>query len=194
AQVTLKMTSPGVPDIYQGCELWDFSMVDPDNRRPVDFTARHASLRELREAFAGGDVAAFLRDLLRTWTDGRIKLFTTWRLLQLRKAHAQTFLSQSYRGLGTGGKHGTSVVAFAREQIVVVVPRLVYPLLRVGADGLPKLEFTNEVVRLPANFPRTFTNVFTGETVTARSEERRLRLDVATLLTDFPVAVLVPEQ
>jgi len=92
AQVALKLAVPGVPDIYQGCELWDFSLVDPDNRRAVDYDRR----RDMLGAFAArdDDRAALLDELLEAWPDGRIKLYVTWRMLQWRRAHAATFLAE----------------------------------------------------------------------------------------------------
>jgi (1->4)-alpha-D-glucan 1-alpha-D-glucosylmutase len=193
SQVTLKMTSPGVPDIYQGCELWDFSMVDPDNRRQVDFGLRARLLSEVERRFEKGDPRDFVREILRSWTDGRVKLFVTWRLLQLRRRHAAIFGSGTYRRLGKGGRRAASVVAFARDRIVVVAPRLVYPILRLGDDGMPRLGFTNEYVNLPGKFPRRFTNVFTNAPLEVGGTADRARLWVGELLEHFPVAVLVPE-
>ena len=80
AQVALKLTVPGVPDIYQGNEIWDFSLVDPDNRRPVDYARR----RKLLDSLTG----ATPEELLQNWPDGRIKLFLTQRLLRFRRDHA----------------------------------------------------------------------------------------------------------
>ncbi|HEV8434913.1 MAG TPA: malto-oligosyltrehalose synthase [Thermoanaerobaculia bacterium] len=107
SQVVLKIASPGVPDFYQGTELWDFSLVDPDNRRPVDYEKRMSLLREVRDANPS--------ELLRRWPDGRIKLFVTWKALQLRKRFAR----ESYRPI-----HGERVCAFMRgDDVAVAVPR-----------------------------------------------------------------------
>ncbi len=102
AQTTLKLTSPGVPDIYQGCELWDFSLVDPDNRRPVDFAARRRLLAQLRAAFEQDTdrLAAMLRD----WQDGREKLFLLWRLLALRTDQPELFANGTYAPLSGVGE------------------------------------------------------------------------------------------
>ncbi len=107
AQVVLKLTAPGVPDIYQGNEIWDFSLVDPDNRRPVDYQLRRAMLDALPEATP--------EEMLRAWPDGRIKLFVTQRLLRLRRDHPDLFLHGSYVPLAVTGTHADSCVAFARE-------------------------------------------------------------------------------
>ena len=120
AQVLLKLTAPGVPDIYQGNETWDFSLVDPDNRRPIDYQRR----REMLDSLSG--VAP--EDLLRTWPDGRIKLFLTQRLLCFRRDHAALFQHGEYVPLKVSGTFADCCVAFARRQesewIAVVAPRL----------------------------------------------------------------------
>jgi (1->4)-alpha-D-glucan 1-alpha-D-glucosylmutase len=193
AQTTLRVTSPGVPDTYQGCELWDFSMVDPDNRRPVDFELRRRLLAQLRAEYERREPLELLGDLLRTWQDGRIKLFVLWRLLQLRKTRPDSFADGAYRHLMVGGRRADRVIAYSRDHVAVVVPRLVYPLLRVRDDGTPALGFANETVALPAKWPRRFVNVFTGAPVEASAKSSRPRFEVAELLRNFPVAVLVPE-
>jgi (1->4)-alpha-D-glucan 1-alpha-D-glucosylmutase len=191
AQATLKLTAPGVPDLYQGCELWDLSLVDPDNRRPVDFELRARFLAELRHRFELEDRVALVRELLHSWHDGRIKLFVTWRLLQLRNQRRDAFLSGGYRRLPTTGRRADRIVAFSREQIVVAAPRLVYRILRLR-DGLPELGFSNEQLSLPAKFPRRFVSAFTGQEVAVTVDGSRMRLAAAELFRDLPVAVLVP--
>jgi (1->4)-alpha-D-glucan 1-alpha-D-glucosylmutase len=192
SQVTLKLTSPGVADVYQGCELWDFSLVDPDNRRNVDFVHRARLLEEIRRDAGSPNRIRFVQELLGSWPDGRIKMFVTWSLLQLRKAYDAAFVSGSYRSLRTGGRHGNSLVAYARDHVIVVAPRLVYPVLRRMDDGMPHLDFSNEYVALTSKLSGRYTNIFTNEEVHVEST-RRPRLDARTLLKDFPVAVLVPK-
>jgi len=142
AQVALKLGAPGVPDIYQGCELWDYSLVDPDNRRAVDYDRR----RDMLATFAArdGEREALLGELLDAWPDGRIKLYVTWCLLQLRRAHAETFLDGAYRPLDVTGTGASSIVAFAREEIVFAVPRLAR---RHVHDGL-HLSYEDEHIAL----------------------------------------------
>jgi len=108
SQLVLKATSPGVPDFYQGTELWDFSLVDPDNRRPVDYATRAALLRKVKSANPEA--------LVRRWQDGRIKLFTTWKLLELR----ERLLDAPYEPIDAG----PNVFAFTRGDVAVAVPRL----------------------------------------------------------------------
>ncbi len=119
-QTLLKLTSPGVPDIYQGNEVWDYSLVDPDNRRPVDYQAR----REMLE----GLPAATPDELMQNWPDGRIKMFLTQRVLQLRREHVDLFQRGEYLPLAASGTFAECCVSFARrlgnQWIVVFAPRL----------------------------------------------------------------------
>ncbi len=119
-QTLLKLTSPGVPDIYQGNEIWDFSLVDPDNRRPVDYKRRREILAALTKANP--------REILENWPDGRIKMFLTQRALQFRREHVDLFRRGSYLPLRASGTFAECCVSFARELngqwIVVIAPRL----------------------------------------------------------------------
>ncbi|WP_322517866.1 malto-oligosyltrehalose synthase [Rhodopseudomonas palustris] len=124
SQITLKTTMPGVPDFYQGTEFWDFSLVDPDNRRPVDFAARENALAALAEP----DWDA----LLRNWRDGRVKLAWTRRLLAIRNELRSVFTDGDYRPLDVSGPHRDHAIAFARtrgaEAVIVVVGKNFAPL------------------------------------------------------------------
>ncbi|HYD77183.1 malto-oligosyltrehalose synthase [Ramlibacter sp.] len=129
AQLALKLTAPGVPDIYQGCEQWNFSLVDPDNRRPVDFGALARSLAQLQAQCPGGIPSASLwAELQADMADGRIKQLVTWRLLQLRRQRPALFRDGAYVPLTADGPAGEHVVAFARthqgEVVLVVAARL----------------------------------------------------------------------
>jgi (1->4)-alpha-D-glucan 1-alpha-D-glucosylmutase len=119
AQTILKFTVPGVPDIYQGAELWDFSLVDPDNRRPVDFTLRQKLLEEVQNEQAD--------TLFKTWQDGRIKMLITSRLLHLRQIAPALFETGSYSSFYANGEFADCCVAFARERdsqmLLVIAPR-----------------------------------------------------------------------
>ena len=132
-QTVLKLTIPGVPDIYQGCELWDFSMVDPDNRRPVDFAARSAALETVLADLAldpAGSFAAYAE----SWRDGRVKLAVTAVLLGLRRDHAGLFADGSYDPLPAAGPEADSLCAFQRrsgqDAVTVAVAR--FPGRREG--------------------------------------------------------------
>src|SRR5207244_10939667 len=102
-QTLLKLTSPGVPDIYQGDEIWDYSLVDPDNRRPVDYNRRREMLAALPGATPG--------ELMRAWPDGRIKMFLTQRVLRFRREHADLFQRGEYLPLRASGMFAESCIS-----------------------------------------------------------------------------------
>ena len=134
SQQLLKLTSPGVPDIYQGCEMWDFSMVDPDNRRPVDYECRLAELRRLRAAEQQGDYSELCADLLANFKNGGVKMWLTHRALQCRRNNAELFREGSYMPLVVDNGGREHAVAFMRERdgqrVVTIAPRFSYTLLR----------------------------------------------------------------
>jgi (1->4)-alpha-D-glucan 1-alpha-D-glucosylmutase len=133
AQTLIKLTAPGIPDIYQGQEIWDFSLVDPDNRRPVDFALRSRLLDALEEAEAG-DREGLCGELISSWRDGRIKLYLTRAALRLRQGHPELFSAGAYVALRPEGPAAQHLVAFARSidgrAAITVVPRLVAGLNR----------------------------------------------------------------
>ena len=173
AQVVLKIASPGVPDFYQGTELWDFSLVDPDNRRPVDYDSRRAMLKKLASA-----KTLDLSTMLRRWRDARVKLYVTWKALELRARRAELFRDGSYAAIDAG----PNAVAFARgEELIVAVPRLVTKLVEPGTCPLGEV-WGDRVIAVPAG--ATWRNVFTGETLSGDS------LRLAEVFATFPVAML----
>ncbi|MFO1154059.1 MAG: malto-oligosyltrehalose synthase [Rhodospirillales bacterium] len=197
AQTVLKLTLPGVPDIYQGCELWDLSLVDPDNRRPVDYETRRQMLASIEERFAdGGDVAA-ARSLLDRWQDGAIKLFVVWRLLALRRRHPELFTGGRYINLTVRGAAADHIFAFARrnreEAIVVAVPRLSTRLSTSGGWPLGAAAWGDTRVILPnplgLNGGR---DILTAEPIetSARLNGSGVRLAAAELFKDLPVAIV----
>jgi (1->4)-alpha-D-glucan 1-alpha-D-glucosylmutase len=185
SQVVLKTVSPGVPDFYQGSEVWDLSLVDPDNRRPVDYSLRERMLESLEHVD--------IEEMLDGWQDGRVKLFATTRLLQLRKGFASFFASADYQPLEASGARKENAVAFARasgsQWLVVVTPRLVTQLATARALPLGEKAWNSSALRLPAGAPEGWTNVFTGDVV----RSRRNRLPLAEVFARFPVAVLIGE-
>jgi (1->4)-alpha-D-glucan 1-alpha-D-glucosylmutase len=194
AQTLVKITAPGVPDFYRGTEVWDFSLVDPDSRRPVDFGARAALLEGLRARLAAGDQAGLARELVERWTDGRIKLYTIYRALTLRRSAPDLFLSGDYLPLQVSGPGADHVCAFARRHqdraLLTLVPRLTARLTQNGA----RLPLGHEVwggtrAALPPGFPHgPYTNRFTGATVGAAPGGGGL--EVGEILAEFPVALL----
>ena len=176
AQLVLKLTVPGVPDIYQGGELWDFSLVDPDNRRPVDWERRCALLREI-----GAAGVPQLSDA----QDGREKLFILHRLLELRRNHPHLFAASEYVPLEVkDAPNGDHLCAFARRcgesLLIVAVPFLVYGLYRGGAAA----DWGAAELVLPAR--RAWRDVLTG-----REWPEREQFAVSDLLADCPVSVLL---
>jgi (1->4)-alpha-D-glucan 1-alpha-D-glucosylmutase len=188
SQVVLKVTCPGVPDFYQGNELWDLSLVDPDNRRPVDFAVRRRLLAELD---AEPRSAALPRQLLEHAEDGRIKLFVTSRALRFRRAHHALYRSGEYTALGAAGHHADHVVAFARskreEVAVTVVGRHFHSL---GADeSLPvgRRVWHGTALGLGGVLPSgRFRDAFTGVEIAAVDGA----LSLAEVFQSLPVAIL----
>jgi (1->4)-alpha-D-glucan 1-alpha-D-glucosylmutase len=183
AQTVLKSTLPGVPDFYQGSEFWDLSMVDPDNRRPVDFAARARAL----DALSGMELAAALA----RWRDGSLKLFITQRLLALRNRLPDLFREGDYRPLAVAGPAKDHVVAFSRRwqnaEIVVLVCRLVARRLHGDRSALwPDGGSFLAETRIADVASRPWTDAFSG--VATNSCARGLA--VAEALSALPVAVL----
>ncbi|HEY5753674.1 MAG TPA: malto-oligosyltrehalose synthase [Chthoniobacterales bacterium] len=178
-QLTLKLTAPGMPDIYQGTELWDWSLVDPDNRRPVDYALRAELLRTL-------DNVPF-SDLLAHWRDGWIKLHITKTLLHLRKSHKKLFQEGTYEPLKTRGLHSKNLIAFQREHegttLLVVVPRLT-----TKAGFNPPTERWGDTAVAGLDSAIRWRNLFT-QNIPAGSDAIRAR----ALFDGFPIAVLVSE-
>ena len=189
----LKIAAPGVPDFYQGTELWNFSLVDPDNRRPVDFQRQTQLLNELQRKEASGSVS-LAGDLLAHWQDGCIKLYLTWKALNFRRAHREVFSEGVYLPLESTGKRKENVCAFARRRgqswAVVAVPRMVTQLVEVGRFPLRKAVWGVDGLRLPRDSPQRWVNVLTGESVEAASAKRQKLLRLRSLFRSFPVALL----
>jgi (1->4)-alpha-D-glucan 1-alpha-D-glucosylmutase len=198
AQTVLKLTAPGVADTYQGTELWDFSLVDPDNRRPVDYERRRKLLQELREraASAGEDRRGLVRELLDALPDGRVKLYVTAQALHCRRERPGLFAAGEYRAAEAAGARADNAFSFVRRQgdrwAVAVVPRLLTALIP-GEGQLPLGPVWQDTrLLLPDVDPQVrFRNVFTGESVSLREEQNRLALPLAECLGHFPVALLV---
>ncbi|HWN15285.1 MAG TPA: malto-oligosyltrehalose synthase, partial [Candidatus Dormibacteraeota bacterium] len=200
AQTLLKLTVPGVPDFYQGTELWDLALVDPDNRRPVDFPRRQALLEALRariaaDAAAGADATSLCAELLAHWPDGRVKLYLTHRALTLRRERAPLFAVGGYRALGADGPGADHLLALARadgtDAVVAAVPRLT---VRQGGLtgrillGAPAWEHT--AVVLAEDLAGVYRDRFTGLTVPSERRDGLVVLPAGALFAHFPVALL----
>ena len=191
--VLIKLTSPGVPDIYQGNELWDFSLVDPDNRRPVDYELRAALLSDVERAPDAGPSAARIRALFASAEDGRPKMFVTQRALALRRAHPRFFLKGGYTALNARGMREEHVVAYARRHAgagVIVIAGRLFSALIAGPGELPCGEQVWGDTWIEVPFLGTevaLENALTGQRVQASNG----RVRVAEALADFPGAILV---
>jgi (1->4)-alpha-D-glucan 1-alpha-D-glucosylmutase len=196
SQVLLKVVSPGVPDTYQGTELWDFSLVDPDNRRPVDYGLRRRLLDELKSAAGAGDgrLAEFARALAAAPEDGRVKMYVTWRALRARCDNPGLFTTGEYLPAEVVGSRRDHVCAFVRRRegrlAVAAAPRLMTRLVP-DTGGLPLGAAVWEDTRLllPGVEPgRRLKNLFTGEELTAGEGASVMAAEV---FANFPVALLL---
>jgi (1->4)-alpha-D-glucan 1-alpha-D-glucosylmutase len=192
-QVLLKIAAPGIPDFYQGAELWDFRLVDPDNRGPVDFAARVRLLEALRRRAAAG-LLPLARDLLRHWEDGRIKLYLTWRALAFRRQQRDLFAGGAYLPLTATGARRENVFAFARRHgrawAAVAVPRLLTGLAPPGRAPVGRGVWGAAALALPGGAPERWANVLTGETLEATMSRGARRLPLDRIFRSFPVALL----
>jgi (1->4)-alpha-D-glucan 1-alpha-D-glucosylmutase len=200
AQTLLKIAGPGVPDTYQGTETWDFSLVDPDNRRPVDYKRRASMLDDLIRSFddPGIGPAGLARDLVTTPADGRIKLYTTWRALAVRRRYPGLFSAGEYRPVLARGNHAEHVFAFLRHDgqrtALVAVPRLSTRL--VTPDDLPLgagVWGETELVLPEVGPDADFRSVFTGATLKVGDRVGSPILKAAEVFAGFPVGLFIDE-
>ena len=189
AQVVLKVGSPGVPDFYQGTELWDLSMVDPDNRRPVDFDLRDRLLRELDDRGATA-----IPELVANAPDGRLKLFVTAWSLRLRRELPDVFGGGEYLPLTTEVPVSGDVIAFVRragdDVVIVAAPRL---CARLECEGPPvgaECWKTSRIMLPESLHDRTFQNVFTGEDVRPMTRAGEAWIFTGQIFSQLPVAIL----
>jgi (1->4)-alpha-D-glucan 1-alpha-D-glucosylmutase len=177
SRTILKMTLPGVPDIYQGTEFWDFSLVDPDNRRPVDYTARIEAL-DTDEPLAGP---------MRTWPDGRIKQHILSRLLHDRAASPALYAEGDYRPLSIEGERAADLLGYVRQHgediLAVIVPRLWRDLTDGDRPSLDQAFWRETAVTLPHG---RWRNVLTGEDILIGTERQK----IAGLVSTLPFVVL----
>ncbi len=198
SQTLLKLTSPGVPDIYQGTELWDFSLVDPDNRRPVAFGQRRDTLQHMKQRIAQEehDLRAFTSELLEQSHDGRIKLYLIYRTLHFRHTHGHLFTHSSYTPLECSEQYQQHLCAFVRtladERMLVVVPRLIASL--TGETERPPLGHAvwgDAWLLLPDEAAgQRYRHHLTGEVLTVETHNGTTGLPVANILGTFPVGLL----
>lgn len=187
SQTLLKYTVPGVPDTYQGTELWDLSMVDPDNRRPVDYQQRTLFLKDLQNQ---SDQLKLIEQLLSQKEDGKIKLFLTYKLLQARKAYLELFQKGDYLPLEVVGKGKDHIVAFARhfnnQMAIAIAPRFLTSLIEPGSYPLSEAVWADTQLQLPQAVSSTWQDTFTQQKILGNST-----LVVGQVLQHFPVALLL---
>jgi len=193
SQTLLKIGAPGVPDFYQGNELWAFDLVDPDNRRPVDYAARGKLLASLRERNWNGADARMQR-LVKNPCDGAIKMYLMSRAVGFRRDRCELFAKGNYTPLNADGNRAAHAVSFARtlgDEVVIVVAGRFF--LRLGEPhGVPAGEATwgNSVLTLPENMQRPFRDIFSGHTITPEVRDGKLVLPLATAFAHAPFAML----
>lgn len=191
AQVVLKAASPGVPDFYQGSEIWDLSLVDPDNRRPVDYSIRRKALDAMLHGAEAEGPAAVCREITAKLDDGRIKLWTTHRALALRNRRAELFRRGEYLALFADERHSQHVIAFLRqrgkERVLVAVPRFACTLMHHRAELPLGRAWGNAELIAEACAGERMLNVFTGAEFVVPENGR---IPLAQLFAEFPAAML----
>ncbi|MFD2247321.1 malto-oligosyltrehalose synthase [Pontibacter ruber] len=191
-QTLLKLTCPGVPDVYQGCEFWDYSLVDPDNRRPVDYELRQQYLQEIRQQ-EKNDPQQLHQQLLQNPADARVKLYLLSKTLHLRRQMQELFSKGNYLPLTVIGSKENHAMAFARhyqgQWCLVVVPGLLASLVKEDELPLGEQVWGDTSIELPADLPQQWQHAFSQEEVKAEQN----KLSLSTLLKTFPVALLTAE-
>lgn len=189
SQTLLKATSPGVPDFYQGSELWDLSLVDPDNRRPVDYEKRSLYLEEIKTR-ADKELLQLIGDLLKSPEDGRIKLFLIYQALKARRAHPELFQRGGYQKLTVVGSLKPHIVAFTRDlgdtQVMVIVPRFLTSLVKEGEYPLgEQVWHETRILQAPGS------SVVWQDMISGQEIQGEDTLWIKDILNQFPVALLM---
>ena len=195
SQTLLKLTSPGVPDIYQGNELLEFNLVDPDNRRPVDYDRRRDLLATIRQKTASNhELPARARDLISAPDSHAAKQYLTWKTLTFRRQQPDMFQRGSYIPLRAAGEKSEHVVAFARQHegrtIIVAVPRLSGRLMGESHDSVcEETIWRDTTLEIPSDGVTCYHNLFTGECLPLKPDAMP-RIPLSELFRNFPVAIL----
>ncbi|KKD34686.1 MAG: malto-oligosyltrehalose synthase [Limnoraphis robusta] len=189
SQTLLKMTTPGIPDFYQGTELWDLSLVDPDNRRPVDFEQRLSFLQEIKRRCKTG-MTSLLEDLMATCEDGRLKLFCIVRVLEARQQYVELFQYGNYVPLKVMGQHQERIMAFARiheqQTAIVVIPRFLTRVVEPGKFPIGDEVWGDTAIEIPQGSESDWCEVITDSKIAANNV-----IPVRAILQHFPVGLLV---
>lgn len=196
SQTLLLLTSPGIPDLYQGTELWHYTLVDPDNRRPVDFAARQHYLNGLRLADRAADRQQLLLDLLNPIEDGRAKLWVIWQALTLRKAQPELFLQGDYLPLEAVGDKAEHICAFSRsyrDQTLLVITGRWFACLESDPDTDSDIWRDTRVIMPESIKNEHFQNLFPQTSVRVIHIEGIRYLPIAELFKYMPIALLSAE-
>lgn len=193
SQVLLKAASPGVPDFYQGTELWDFSLVDPDNRHPVDFAKRVQFFEELQRQEGKGR-ESLISQLLSHWGDGRLKLYITYRALNFRKDSPDLFLKGDYLPLAAQGERGNNLLAFARKQenhwVLAAAAKFYTQLASPGQPPIGGGAWGESVLVLPPEAPGQWVDILTGKNYETGKSAKPPTLPLRSIFQHLPLALL----
>ncbi|MDJ1183807.1 malto-oligosyltrehalose synthase [Roseofilum casamattae] len=191
SQTLLKVTVPGVPDFYQGTERWDLSLVDPDNRRPVDFKQRLKMLNELQSQWKK-DKSSLLQQLLEHPEDGKIKLFTIHQILRTRQDYPDLFQWGDYQKLAVNGSLRQHIITFVRtwneSSAIAIAPRFLTSLIKEDEYPLGEQVWHETRISLPAGSPAIWKDVITGQEIEAENT-----IWIRDVLNLFPVALLIKQ-
>ncbi|MDD5009773.1 MAG: hypothetical protein PHC68_15390, partial [Syntrophorhabdaceae bacterium] len=196
SQTLLKITSPGVADFYQGTELWDFALVDPDNRRPVDYRKRIEFLERLKEYEKDGDTAPIARRITDTRHDGMIKIYLIYKALHYRRKNRYLFETGKYIPLITDGEKWENICSFARKKAdtiaITVAPRFLSRIIPRHTDlPLGRAVWGNTFIAVPFEREKAeYRNIFTDEIVQVHNHEQSKVLYIGEILANYPVALL----
>jgi len=195
SQTLLKICSPGVPDFYQGTELWDFSLVDPDNRRPVDFEQRTSILEGLRRKEREMTGAALARELAQSAGDGRIKMYVIQKALSHRRRNVELYGQGEYVPLAVKGPKSGNICAFMRRKngssAIIAVPRFLTRMVSGAGAPFGNGVWEDTMLVIPEIVQRdAYRNVFTGELVASFAQNSEKGIMCSTIFESFPVALL----
>ncbi len=191
SQTLLKIAAPGVPDLYQGSELWDLRLVDPDNRGPVDFDKRAGALDEIVKADAGEQIA---QNLIERWHDGRIKLYLIWKTLRFRQKHDEIFRDGDFLPLQAQGSYSRNIVAFARRHggswVLAAAPRWTSQLPATPERRKAAVDWGDTRLALPPGSPLFWNSILTSRQVPSFAEDNAVSVKATDIFCDLPVALL----
>ncbi|MGO9953289.1 MAG: malto-oligosyltrehalose synthase, partial [Dissulfurispiraceae bacterium] len=196
SQTLLKIASPGIPDFYQGTETWNFSLVDPDNRRLVDYAARMSMLDKLKQRELEIGPQALAREVSADCSDGRVKLLLTYKALNWRRENKMLFMTGAYIPLMSGGDNKDHICAFARSgengTVLAIVPRFISGIIhKIDQAPLWEIKWDKTWIVIPDEITvDNYRNIITDEKVDVVKQSGERVLNLGTIFFCFPVAML----